>query len=146
MGNIEVVNAVRATATALVGLDWQPFARTANLRFRSHASDRFFLGLDGVHLITVRQSLLGPPNAVPPSEEFSEDWPVVYFDIQTKGDFLDWFLDGQRGLPSHVIPYSLNGVEQMSAEVVRPVHLSLLAGRGNLDVVCEAIELEAWHG
>jgi hypothetical protein len=141
MGTADVVTAIRATAAALVGLDWRPFDQTAALRFRSHAGNRFSLRLDGVHLFAARQSLLGPPGYLPPSEQFADDWAVLYFDVLAGGEFLDRFLAGQLGLPSQVVPYSLNGAGMGSAGFVRPVHLSLMAGGGNLDVVCEVVQL-----
>lgn len=141
MGTADVVSAIRTTAAALVGFDWQPFGRSARLRFRSYGGDLFAVRLAGIHLLSTRQSLLGPSVYLPPSEQFAEDWAVLDFEISASGEFLDQFLAGQLGLMSQVIPYSLSGAVVGSDGFVRPVHVSLVTGGGSLDIVCEKVEL-----
>jgi hypothetical protein len=139
VGIAEVVNTVRTTATALVGFDWRPFDRAASLRFRTHDGGHLGLRIDGVHLLAARQALLGRWDYISVGEEHWEDWGVHYFDILIGGEFLERFLGQQLGLPSHVFVYSLSGAAVGSAGFVRPIHLALVTGGGDLDLVCEVV-------
>jgi hypothetical protein len=132
MSTLDVERVVCSTAAALIGLEWQPFDRTAVLRFRAHTGESFALRLDGVHLLAARQSLLGRWHYSPLGEEHWEDWSVNYFEISSRGEFLEQFLAGQLGLPSQVVVYSLGRVNVDSARFVRPVHMALVTGGGNL--------------
>ena len=140
MEAVEVVSVVRTSGVSLVGLDWQLFDKTATLRFRKHSGGHLVMRLDGVHLFATRQSMIGQ-RYIPLQEESWEDWEVRYFDILTKGEFLDRFLDQLLGLPAHVMVYNLSGAGMESAEFVRPVHLVMLTGGGALDAVCEAVQI-----
>jgi hypothetical protein len=137
----ELVNHVRNNATAMVGLDWQPFCRILQIRFRSYTGDSFGLHVTGVHLFSTRQSLIGQWDYNPLTEDHWEDWEIHYFDLLAESELLKRLLDQSLGTPSQVMVHSLNGEPIESARFTRPMHLALVCGGGHMDILCEGIEL-----
>lgn len=135
-----IVTRIMRMAPSLVGMEWCPFSRDALLHFRG-GNDQCVLTVTGIHLFATRQSLLGRHDYIPIDETNHEDWFVEYLAIHSDGSFLQNFLDSKLGFDSSVMLYGTNGTPKGSTSFQSPVHLTLVLGGGNLDVICESLDL-----
>jgi hypothetical protein len=138
----EILQVIRGTVCALVGFEWQPFARCAVLRLRDGGGKSLTLRLDGLHFVAMRQSLFGQWSYIPIGDKQWEDWGVAYVDLQQGGEFLERFLAGDLGLSSQIVVYSSNGAQHGDEEFLQPIHLSLVTSGGNLDAICESVRMD----
>jgi hypothetical protein len=136
----KMVSQLMALVPSIVGIEWTPYSTRATLRLRGETGRQAALLLDGVHLFMTRQTMLGRPSSSAIDLDRWEDWVIDHLDILGDSPFLTHFLSGDLGSPCGVEPYDTQG-RPLDAGT-RPVHVTISAGEGAMDFICETIELK----
>jgi hypothetical protein len=131
----EIMRRIREAEPSLRRVDWSPFSRECALHF-GYMGSGAVLQLRGVLFAGFRQQIHG----IEP-EPFGDGCFVDGFNMERQSKFFDLFITNGIGWTTRMILYDSEGRGYGLKDYVSPVYVSVWCSAGDIDVLCESVEL-----